>query len=203
VAHHPACLERCFQGTFREVLGKTMPTSFRRRCVTRTQGSLLWLMLLGCWNGCTDEHDDNAQLIEGASVPPQAFESNSNLEVLPLDGATCGGTREPGFELYRDADSFRDAYLRARPGAAQVPSVDFERYVVVGAFLVLEASCGVKIELAGALNLEQQVSVDVHITRPAACGTTDALAYPFAFARLNRLDKPYVNVERADTKPCP
>lgn len=174
--------------------------------MTHVQGPLLSLLLLSFGSACADESDDNAQVVEGASVPPQAFESNTNLEVLTLDSATCGGTpkpREPGFELYRDAESFRAAYLNARPGAAQVPSVDFDRYVVVGAFLGLEASCNVKIQLAGALNLEQQVSVDVHITRPAACGTTDALAYPFAFARLNRLDKPYVAVERPETKPCP
>lgn len=163
-------------------------------------------MLLGWSSACTDEHDDNAQVFESASVPPQAFESNTYLEALTLDSAGCDGTpksREPGFELYRDADSFRAAYLSARPGAAQVPAVDFDRYVVVGAFLGLEASCAVKVEIAGALNQEQQVSVDVLVTRPGACGTTPGLAYPFAFARLNRLDKPYVQLERAETKACP
>ena len=175
------------------------------------QGSRLCLTLLvaaalGLGACAVDEHDDPAQVMESASVPPLAFESNSLLEVLPLDAATCGGevkARDPGFELYRDAESFRAAYLKARPGAAQVPAVDFERYVVVGAFLGLEASCAVKIAITSALNHDEQVDVTVTTTRPAACGAAGALAYPFAFARLNRLDKPYVNVDASVTAPCP
>jgi hypothetical protein len=168
--------------------------------------SLLAVVVLGLSSCGVDEHDDPTQVMESASVPPLSFESNSLLEVLPLDTASCGGevkARDPGFELYRDAASFRAAYLNVRPGAAQVPTVDFERYVVVGAFLGLEASCDVKIAITSALNHDEQVDVKVTTTRPAACGAAGALAYPFAFARLNRLDKPYVNVADSTTTACP
>jgi hypothetical protein len=170
-------------------------------------GSLrLACALLVALGACADEHDDNAQLVESASVPPQSFESNSLLEVLTLDSTSCDDeaeVRQPGFELYQDANSFRAAYLAARPGASQVPSVDFARYVVVGAFLGLEASCSVKIEVAGARYTEEHVDVDVKVTRPDACGAGDGLTYPFTFARLNRVDKPYVSVERSESVPCP
>lgn len=171
----------------------------------RMLGSLLTCSLVLA-QGCADEHDDTAQLVESASVPPQSFESNSLLEVLTLDSTTCDDdakARQPGFEVYQDQSSFRAAYLAARPRASQVPSVDFARYVVVGAFLGLEASCSVDIEIAGARYTEERVDVDVKVTRPDACGGSDGLSYPFTFARVNRVDKPYVQVERRETAPCP
>jgi hypothetical protein len=170
--------------------------------VKPTHAWLFCLTLLAC----ADEGDDTTQVAENASTPPLSFESNTLLEVLTLDSASCtGDAKRPqaGFEVYQDASTFRTAYLTARPGANVVPAVDFGRYVVVGAFLGLQASCSAEVSIVSATNKDEQVEVDVEIARPEGCTGEAATSFPFAFARLNRIDKPYVSVERTEPKPCP
>jgi len=170
--------------------------------VKRTQVCLFCLTLLAC----ADEGDDTTQLVENASTPPLSFESNTRLEVVPIDAASCKGEAmrpQAGFEVYQDANSFKAAYLTARPDASSVPAVDFGRYVVVGAFLGLQASCSVDVAIVSATNKEDSVEVDVKIGRPEGCTGVAATSFPFAFARLNRIDKPYVSIEQTENKPCP
>lgn len=168
----------------------------------RTHALLLSLTMIAC----ADEGDDTTVTAENASTPPLTFESNTRLEVVTLDADACfGDAQRPqaGFEVYQDASSFRAAYLTARPSASQVPVVDFGRFIVVGAFLGLESSCSAEVAIDGATNKDEQVEVDVKISRlGAGCDSDDAESYPFAFARLNRVDKPYVKVERTETKTC-
>jgi len=169
--------------------------------VKRTQVCLFCLTLLAC----ADESDDTTQVAENASTTPLTFETNTRLEVLALDEASCSGEGEhpqSGFEVYQDANSFKAAYLSARPNAAQVPNVDFVRYVVVGAFLGLQTACGSDISIESATNMEERVEVDVKVARPEGCAGAAALSFPFAFARLNRIDKPYVSVEHTETTLC-
>ncbi|MEY4509142.1 MAG: hypothetical protein RLZZ450_1264 [Pseudomonadota bacterium] len=168
----------------------------------RTHAWMFCLTLLAC----ADEGDDTMQVAENASTPPLSFESNTLLEVLALDSSSCtDDAKRPqaGFEVYQDASTFRAAYLTARPGASTVPTVDFQRYVVVGAFLGLQASCSVDVSIVSATNKEERVEVDVKIARPEGCTGAAATSFPFTFARLNRIDKPYVSIERTEAKPCP
>jgi hypothetical protein len=170
--------------------------------VKRTHAWLFCLALLAC----ADEGDDTTQVAENASTPPLSFESNTLLEVLALDSSSCTGDAQrpqAGFEVYQDASTFRTAYLTARPGASTVPTVDFQRYVVVGAFLGLQASCSVDVSIDTATNKDERVEVDVKVARPTGCTGAAATSFPFAFARLNRIDKPYVSIEHTETKPCP
>jgi hypothetical protein len=81
--------------------------------------------------------------------------------------------------------------------------VDFGRYVVAGVFLGRQASCSVDVSIASATNKDEKVEVDVKIGRPEGCAREAATSFPFAFARLNRIDKPYVSIERTESKPCP
>ena len=172
----------------------------------RTQVCLFCLTLLACADTGDDTGDDTTQVAESASTPPLSFESNTRLEVLPIDSASCTSEAmrpQAGFEVYQDASSFRAAYLSARPAASNVPTIDFGRYVVVGAFLGLQASCSADVSIVSATNKDDNVEVDVKIARPEGCTGVAATSFPFAFARLNRIDKPYVGIEQVETKPCP
>jgi hypothetical protein len=169
--------------------------------VKRTHACLFCLTLLACADG----GDDTTQIADNASTTPLTFETNTRLEVLALDEASCSGEGEhpqSGFEVYQDKSSFAAAYRAARPGAAQVPDVDFVGYVVVGAFLGLQTACGAEVSIESATNMEERVEVDLKVTRLEGCAGAAALSFPFAFARLNRIDKPYVSVEHSEIAAC-
>ncbi len=154
---------------------------------------------------CVDETDDT-QVLASASTVPATFEANSALEVIQLDSASCASDSkrtEPGFEVYESAEAFRSAYAMARPHATYVPEIDFTRYVVVASYLGSQASCQTEVAIGSATVLSDRVNVDVKIAHADGCGASGALAYPFAFARLDRVDLPYFAADRSEPKSCP
>jgi hypothetical protein len=163
-----------------------------------------WLCLAAI--ACADEGDDEAQVISNATAAPLPFESNTNLELKPLDAASCytaSTALVPGFTVLQDARSFQDAYLAARPEAAQVPSIDFANYVVVEVVVGQQGGCGAKVELVGALNRSESVEVQVR-TSPGGCtAPPEQVSFAFAFAQVNRLAKPYEQVDVSDASSCP
>lgn len=159
----------------------------------RTLSTLCCLAVLSC----ADEGDDQEQVISNVEAAPLPFESNTLLELLPLDSASCytdSTALVPGFAVYQDAKSFHDAYLAARPKASQVPAVDFGSYVVVGAVLGQQGGCGASLELVSATNRSEQVDVELR-TSNGTCAAPEGVSFAFAFARVNRLEKPFAPVD--------
>ncbi|HEY6880268.1 MAG TPA: hypothetical protein VI299_19725 [Polyangiales bacterium] len=164
-----------------------------------------WFCLLSI--ACADTGDDDqGQLVSNATAAPLPFESNTVLELVPLDSAACytgSNALVPGFSVYQDARSFQDAYLAARPKAAQVPAVDFASYVVVGAVLGQQGGCGAKLQLVSATNFSDDVEVQLRSSSGDCDVPSDRVSYAFAFARVNRLDKPYQPVDISEPASCP
>jgi hypothetical protein len=167
----------------------------------------LWTVLCLAAIACADEGDDETQLISNASATPLPFESNTLLELVPLDADSCYTESKelaPGFRVLEDARSFHDAYLAARPNAAQVPSIDFANYVVVQAVVGQQGGCGAKVELTGALNRSESVEVQVRTSDGACVAPADRISFAFAFAQVNRLAKPYEQLDVSEASgACP
>ncbi|HEX5658645.1 MAG TPA: hypothetical protein VFX59_15685 [Polyangiales bacterium] len=167
----------------------------------RTLSTLLCLAAVAC----ADEGDDETQVIANAAAAPLPFESNTLLELMPLDSASCvteSTALVPGFTVLQDAQSFHDAYLAARPNAAQVPSIDFANYVVVKSVLGQQGGCGARVELTSAINRSESVEIEVRTSNGDCTAPTDRISFAFAFAKVNRLAKPYTHQE-SDALECP
>lgn len=150
---------------------------------------------------CADEGDDSAQVVSSASAGSLPFESNTLLELTPLDSADCdtdATALTPGFAVLEDAQSFRAAYLAARLGSAQVPSIDFASYVVVEAVVGGQGGCGASVALVGAVNRSEAVEVQQRTGSAACSAPAGQVRFTFAFAQVSRLAKPYVPVEVGD-----
>jgi hypothetical protein len=85
----------------------------------------------------------------------------------------------------------------------ELPRVDFGKYVVIGAFLGPRNVCGSEISVVDARDLGREVLVAVKTTIPKGCPVDAAISYPFAFARLARVDKPYRFSESTEFRTCP
>jgi hypothetical protein len=169
----------------------------------RTLCTVLCLAALAC----ADEGDDETQLISNVTAAPLPFESNTLLELVPLDADACyteSNELVPGFRVLEDARSFHDAYLAARPKAAQVPSIDFANYVVVQAVVGQQGGCGAAVELTSAVNRSESVEVEVRTSDGQCSAPADRLSFAFAFAQVNRLAKPYTQVDVSEASgSCP
>lgn len=127
------------------------------------------------------------------------------LPVVPLKCASCSGdiartTRAR--EIIEDAETFRKAFLESVPEGSEVPDVDFSRFVVVAAWMGQQSNCGSALSIPSARETESQVELEVRSSLPGNCPAEDAISYPFCFARVDKVAKPYVFLEKSETRVC-
>lgn len=151
-----------------------------------------WVVVCLTLLACNDDGDETTAIDPSTAEPP-IFENNTLLSVQPIDGASCAaaGLVSPGLVVYTDQSAFDAAFASARAGSLPSP-VDFSRYVVVGYHHGRASGCSTRVEIVSALNQVDRVDVTVRTTRPeGACPADNSDSYPFAFARVDRLEKPY------------
>ncbi|WP_143177523.1 hypothetical protein [Cystobacter ferrugineus] len=137
----------------------------------------------------------------GESLP---HESRA-LSVVPLRCSGCTGDiarTSRARELFEDAESFRRAFLESVPEGTEVPEVDFSRFVVVAAWMGQQANCGSALAIPSARESGTRVEVEVRTSLPGNCAADDAISYPFCFARVEKVAKPYVFLEKTETRVC-
>jgi hypothetical protein len=127
------------------------------------------------------------------------------LSVVPLKCSSCTGdiartTRAR--ELIEDAETFRKAFLESVPEGTEVPEVDFSRFVVVAAWMGQQTNCGSALSIPSARESETRVEVEVKASVPGNCASEDAISYPFCFVRVEKVAKPYVFLEKTETRVC-
>ncbi len=127
------------------------------------------------------------------------------LSLVPLKCSACTGDivrTARAREVIEDAETFRKAYLESVPEGTEVPEVDFTRFVVVAAWMGQQANCGSALSFTGARETETRVEVEVRTSLPGNCPADDAISYPFCFARVEKVAKPYLFLEKTGTRVC-
>jgi hypothetical protein len=169
--------------------------------VKPSQLAMICMTVIACAeSGGSEQTSDPA-----TGAPVMVYESNTALTVVPLSNASCAGNRrvDPAFEVYDSQEAFSAAFKAIRPDLS-TPVVDFSRFVVVGAFLGQLVGCGTQVTIAFAINQDDRVDVEVRTTRPATpCPNDLSSSSPYAFAQVDRTDKPYVRVEQLVDGVCP
>jgi hypothetical protein len=131
------------------------------------------------------------------------------LEVVRLFSSDCSGnvsrtTRM--FEVIRDEPSLRAALMESAwyfvpdPETMPLPDVDFSNYVVI-AVHAGPRGCGPTIEVTAARYTGMEVEIEV--TDRFTCTEDASDSWPYMFARVLRIDRPYVFIEMEPVKePC-
>lgn len=178
------------------VQGPEKSSILRSRQVFIVAGSMTALNRFGCW------------LATGASFALVAcgggeaidadVEASMPVEVLWQQGCTSDlHQREREALVIRDADALRAAYDGSvgldpenREEPAGLGAVDFDSKVVIAAFFG-SGGCGLEATFV-ADELDDVVDVRfVVVTRGQGCIGPDSRAYPYGFAALPLVDKPY------------
>ncbi|MFI5306435.1 MAG: hypothetical protein ACHQ53_03720, partial [Polyangiales bacterium] len=115
-----------------------------------------------------------------------------------------GGPMRTGFqgEVIEDAERLHAALKESVTDAvaAAIPDIDFGHYVVVAAYAEMQISCDYGFAVTAARELDAEVEVEATIFVP--CGIlSGAVAWPSAYARIPRRDKPFVFVEKMAPAP--
>jgi PrcB C-terminal len=109
--------------------------------------------------------------------------------------------------VVRDAATWQltwDEIWRGQSPMPPLPTVDFQREMIIVAALGEKPTGGYSIFLDGVLDSASGLTVQVRIVTPGArCGTTLALTQPVDVARVTRHDGQVNYAERAETQDCP
>jgi PrcB C-terminal len=109
--------------------------------------------------------------------------------------------------VVRDAATWQltwDEIWRDQSPVPPLPSVDFQREMVIVAALGEKPTGGYSILLEGVLESGSGLTVQVRSISPGArCATTLALTQPVDVARVTRREGRVLYAERTETQDCP
>jgi PrcB C-terminal len=152
-------------------------------------------------------------LAAACTASPSAPDSRNDplsfvrLRPEPLSLTYYSGVRRPLRAVVRDSASWQQTWAEIWQGHSPVPalpSVDFQREMVIVVALGEKPTGGYSILLDGVLDSASGLTVQVRIVAPGArCGTTLALTQPVDVARVTRRDGQVNYAERAETQDCP